>query len=84
MAQSGFVNDQSTATEDALRRAVDSTPAFIHTARPDGYLDYFNRGWLFCALPENFPLLQPTLYLRQEQIPHFRRREGGANTMELP
>jgi PAS domain S-box-containing protein len=39
-------NDQSTATEDALRRAVDTTPAFIHTARPDGYLDYFNRGWL--------------------------------------
>src|SRR5438552_13215568 len=46
VAQSGFVNDQSTATEDALRRAVDTTPAFIHTARPDGYLDYFNRGWL--------------------------------------
>ena len=38
--------EQSTATEDALRRAVDTTPAFIHTARPDGYLDYFNRGWL--------------------------------------
>jgi hypothetical protein len=40
VAQSGFVNDQSTATEDALRRAVDTTPAFIHTVRPDGYLDY--------------------------------------------
>jgi PAS domain S-box-containing protein len=39
-------NDQPTATENALRRAVDTTPAFIHTARPDGYLDYFNRGWL--------------------------------------
>src|SRR5436309_26359 len=46
VSQSGFVNDQSTATEDALRRAVDTTPAFIHTARPDSYLDYFNRGWL--------------------------------------
>jgi formate hydrogenlyase transcriptional activator len=46
VAQSGFVNDQSTAAEDALRRAADTTPAFIHTARPDGYLDYFNRGWL--------------------------------------
>src|SRR5947208_753134 len=47
MKASGSVqNDQSTATEDALRRAVDTTPAFIHTARPDGYLDYFNRGWL--------------------------------------
>jgi formate hydrogenlyase transcriptional activator len=39
-------NDESAATENALRRAVDTTPAIIHTARPDGYLDYFNRGWL--------------------------------------
>src|SRR6476620_4366689 len=39
-------NDESAATENALRRAVDTTPAFIHTARPDGYIDYFNRGWL--------------------------------------
>src|SRR6266487_1498968 len=46
VVQSGLVNDQSTATENALRRAVDTTPALIHTARPDGYLDYFNRGWL--------------------------------------
>jgi PAS domain-containing protein len=37
-------NNQSTATEDALRRAADTAPAFIHTARPDGCLDYFNRG----------------------------------------
>jgi len=39
-------NDEPTATENALRRAVDTAPAFIHTARPDGYLDYLNRGWL--------------------------------------
>src|SRR5947208_2385761 len=39
-------NEQSTAAEDALRLVVDTTPAFIHTARPDDYLDYFNRGWL--------------------------------------
>ena len=39
-------NDESTANEMALHRAVDTTPAFIHTGRPDGYLDYFNRGWL--------------------------------------
>jgi formate hydrogenlyase transcriptional activator len=37
---------QSSETADALRLAVDTTPAFIHTGRPDGYLDYFNRGWL--------------------------------------
>ena len=45
-ASESLQNDQSTATEDALHRAVDTTPAFIHTARPDGYIDYFNRGWL--------------------------------------
>ena len=25
---------------------IDSIPALIHTARPDGYLDYFNKRWL--------------------------------------
>ena len=39
-------NEESDATEDALRLVVDTTPALIHTGRPDGYLDYFNRGWL--------------------------------------
>jgi formate hydrogenlyase transcriptional activator len=33
-------------SEDRLRLVVDSIPALIHTARPDGYLDYFNRRWL--------------------------------------
>src|SRR5258705_5848706 len=36
----------ATVAEDALRRVVDTTPALIHTGRPDGYLDYFNKGWL--------------------------------------
>ncbi len=29
-----------------LRRIIDSAPALIHTGRPDGYLDFFNRRWL--------------------------------------
>jgi len=41
-ASESLQNDQSTATENALRLAVDITPAFIHTARPDGYFDCFN------------------------------------------
>jgi len=45
-AEKRIDDNLSTANEDALRRAVDTTPAFIHTARPDGYIDYFNRGWL--------------------------------------
>src|SRR6266581_1828869 len=40
------VNEQSSRFEDRLRTIVDTTPALIHTGRPDGYLDYFNRGWL--------------------------------------
>jgi len=36
----------SIQAEDALRLVIDTTPALIHTGRPDGYLDYFNRGWL--------------------------------------
>jgi hypothetical protein len=45
-ASESLENDQSTATEKALRPAFDTTPAFIHTARPDGYFDSFNRRWL--------------------------------------
>jgi PAS domain S-box-containing protein len=29
-----------------IQLLVDSIPALIHTARPDGYIDYFNKGWL--------------------------------------
>ncbi len=39
--------------EEALKKAeynlrfiLDATPAMIHTARPDGYLDYYNQRWL--------------------------------------
>jgi len=30
----------------SLQQLVDSLPALIHTGRPDGYLDFFNRRWL--------------------------------------
>ena len=29
-----------------LQLLVDSAPSLIHTARPDGYLDFFNQTWL--------------------------------------
>jgi PAS domain S-box-containing protein len=41
-----ITNERSAAAQDALRLLVDTTPALIHTGRPDGYLDYFNHGWL--------------------------------------
>src|SRR5437016_9044464 len=31
---------------ESLQQLVDSLPALIHTGRPDGYLDFFNRRWL--------------------------------------
>src|SRR5262249_30463660 len=32
--------------ENRLRLIIDTTPALIHSARPDGYLDYFNQRWV--------------------------------------
>ena len=38
--------------EEHLRLVIDTVPALIHTGRPDGYLDYFNRRWLdYVGLP---------------------------------
>jgi PAS domain S-box-containing protein len=35
-----------------FERIFDSIPSLIHTARPDGYLDYFNQHWLeYLGLP---------------------------------
>src|SRR5216683_4164603 len=42
MASSG----QGSVPLNAPQLLVDSIPALIHTARPDGYLDYFNKPWL--------------------------------------
>src|ERR1700746_858569 len=41
MASSGQESDYLNA-----QLLVDSIPALIHTGRPDGYLDYFNKPWL--------------------------------------
>jgi PAS domain S-box-containing protein len=33
-------------SEEHLRLVIDTTPAMIHSARPNGYLDFFNKRWL--------------------------------------
>jgi PAS domain S-box-containing protein len=38
--------ENDNAGEPNFRQIIDSSPALIHTARPDGYLDFFNRTWL--------------------------------------
>lgn len=46
--------DQISAEDKVLnlRQIIDSSPALLHTARTDGYLDFFNQTWLdFAGLP---------------------------------
>ncbi len=33
-------------SEDRFRLVIDTAPAMLHTARPDGYVDFFNKRWL--------------------------------------
>src|SRR5712692_7390794 len=40
------VSPRSARSEDPLQVVIDTTPALIHTALPDGALDFFNRRWL--------------------------------------
>jgi formate hydrogenlyase transcriptional activator len=40
------------ASERKYRNLVDTTPAFVHTALPNGEVDFYNRGWLeYVGLP---------------------------------
>ena len=47
MASLGHVSESK-----HFERLIDSLPSLIHTAMPDGYLDYFNQRWLeYVGLP---------------------------------
>ena len=51
MASSAHGSDRPVVAPD-LRLVIDSAPALIHTALPDGYLDFFNQTWLkYVGLP---------------------------------
>ncbi|MGB0123932.1 MAG: sigma 54-interacting transcriptional regulator, partial [Silvibacterium sp.] len=56
-----------------LRRIIDSTPALIHTARPDGYLDFFNQRWLeFIGVsPTNLLGWAWTAFIHSEDVEAF-------------
>jgi len=52
MTDNNMATRQQSATDVSLALIVDTTPAFIHTALPDGALDFLNQGWLkFVGLP---------------------------------
>ena len=49
---SGKTHDDPGDSESRLRLIVDKTPALIYSARPDGYIDFFNQQYLeFVGLP---------------------------------
>jgi PAS domain S-box-containing protein len=56
-----------------LRQVIDSSPVLIHTARADGYLDFFNRTWLdFVGQPQNSLLgWKWTTWIHPEDVESF-------------
>ena len=60
-----------------LRQVIDSAPVLIHTARPDGYLDFFNRTWIdFVGQP-----LEKLLGWRWTSFIHPEDAEAFVETM---
>ena len=57
----------------SLRQIIDSSPALIHTARSDGYIDFFNRTWLdFVGQPpENLLGWEWISYIHPEDVRAF-------------
>jgi PAS domain S-box-containing protein len=46
IAERERAEDAVRRSEDRLRLVIDTVPAMLHSARPDGYLDFFNKRWL--------------------------------------
>ena len=46
------VQQMADSIPEMIQLIIDSTPAHIHTALPDGYIDFFNQTWLkYVGLP---------------------------------
>jgi PAS domain S-box-containing protein len=60
-------------SEEHLRLVIDTTPAMIHSARLDGYVDYFNKRWLAYVGVSLDDLLgwQWTKFLHPDHIPQL-------------
>jgi PAS domain S-box-containing protein len=71
-----MAENDHTSVEDqslSLRQIIDSLPALIHTARPDGHLDFFNQGWLnFVGQPlEKLLGWEWTSFIHSEDVEPF-------------
>ena len=64
------------AGEPDFREIIESSPALIHTGRPDGYLDFFNRTWLdFIGQPLGSLLgWKWTSYIHPEDVQAFAQK----------
>ena len=76
---STMAKDEPIAVDDQslfFRQIVDSSPALIHSGRPDGYLDFFNRAWLnFIGQPlEKLLGWQWTSFIHPEDVEAFVQR----------
>jgi PAS domain S-box-containing protein len=69
------IDDQKRA-EQSIRLVADTTPALLHTGRPDGHLDYFNRGWLdyLGAQPQEIEGWNWTSKVHPEDVDELVRR----------
>ena len=67
---SGPRNAESTNAISDPRLVLDSAPALIHTALPDGYLDFFNDSWLrYVGWPmENLVGWKWTQYIHPDDV----------------
>jgi PAS domain S-box-containing protein len=64
--------------EPNFRQIIDSSPALLHTARADGYLDFFNRTWVdFIGQPlENLLGWKWTSHIHPEDVESFAQEWG--------
>ena len=46
IAERERAEDAVRRSEEHLRLVIDTAPAMLHSARPDGYVDFFNKRWL--------------------------------------
>ena len=64
--------DERRGTEDRIQLIIDTTPALLHSAVPEGSLDYLNQGWLtFLGVP-----LEEVLGWRWTRFIHAEDREA--------
>jgi PAS domain S-box-containing protein len=64
--------DERRGTEDRIQLIIDTTPALLHSAVPEGSLDYLNQRWLtFLGVP-----LEDVLGWRWTRFIHAEDREA--------